>query len=334
MLAGYSDTAVQLIKMYFDAKMNQAKNQKSLVNDIGSKDEINDIMESQAQPPLTDEMFTQLIEMQRQCISNQTALQSASEALARTQLAAASARGGDATAYLYELSERIASLTVDIDYLSQILEKSSNPTLKNLTIPGRPDEHMSATPFHDVPTTASLVPQEEDASIWTEIRESLKKSAHYTSSMNAAHASHMDWSVNLFFGSASGSSSESSANSMNSHTATDTQIDIVFRAMKVVMNRPWFNPGIFKKTKDYYRNFQTPITVGSPDALRAAFGQSETVPSVSTDLIKSASKAILPSYSIAFVVVKVSLLDQFYNALLCSPVLIGRSHRTHGYVRL
>lgn len=305
MIAGYSDTAVQLIKMYFDAKLQNARNEESLLTDLGDKKEIDDIMTLGAQPPLKDEQWKELKTMQYTCIQNQTALQRASEAVARAQLGAASARGGDATSYLYELDERIASLTIDIDYLSQILEKSANATLVKLTKPGKPGEDpLDDATIHVVPTKASLVPQEGDASIWQEVCKGLEKSSSYTTTMAAAHASHLDWSVNLFFGSASGSSNESGGSSLDRHQSSNTKIDIAFRCMKVVMNRPWFNAGVLGRTQEYYRNFRTPITAGSPDALKAAFLQPDPVQGPAATTLTNASKAILPAYPVAFIVVK------------------------------
>ncbi|KAF2836936.1 hypothetical protein M501DRAFT_209220 [Patellaria atrata CBS 101060] len=306
MLTGYSDTAVNLIKMYFDAKSRKNKNKVKAIEDIGSKDELNDIMAGADESPLTDAQFNSLKTMQQETIKSQTALQIASEALSRSQLSAASARGGDLTAFIYELDEQIQSLTIDIDYLSRSLEGSENATGVALAkpSPGNPNGTLPAVPATVVPTTPSLPPQERDASIWTDITTTLTKSSSYTTTMSAASASHLDWSVNLFFGSASGSESSSSASSSSLHTAENTEIQIGFRCMKVVMDRPWLNAGVFARSRDYFRNSRTKFSSGSPETIRGAFNQPGGTVNPGAQLLQQASSCSLPAWPVAFIVVK------------------------------
>jgi hypothetical protein len=103
--------------------------------------------------------------------------------------------------------------------------------------------------------------------------------------------SQTSWSVDLFFGSASGQSSSSSSNFSKSAFDASTSIEIGFKAAKVDVSRGWFNPGVFKLSQGMNRLSSARVSEGPVD-----FGNA-------TDL-KKANDAILPSFPVAFVVAK------------------------------
>jgi len=114
-----------------------------------------------------------------------------------------------------------------------------------------------------------------------------------TSDQNhSASSSQTSWSVDLFFGSASGSSSTSTASSSADYFAKDTTIQIGMKATKVEIERGWFDPGVFKLSRDMSRISSVPVSEGPIPDLDI------------TEAVKAANAAILPSFPVAFVVVK------------------------------
>jgi hypothetical protein len=114
--------------------------------------------------------------------------------------------------------------------------------------------------------------------------------------------SQSSWSVDLFFGSASGSSSTSSAVSSDHAFEISTEIQIGLKAAKVDIQRGWFEPGIFKLAEDMDRLSTEPVSYGAlpvkPD------NNKNPKTDWSSDTLVEFNKAILPAYPVAFVVVK------------------------------
>jgi hypothetical protein len=111
----------------------------------------------------------------------------------------------------------------------------------------------------------------------------------------------INWSADLFFGSASGSSSTSSAVSSDHAFERDTAIQIGLKAAKVDIQRGWFEPGIFKLAADMDRLSTEPVSCG-------ALPVNEIEGTFSTDwtnrTLQEFNKALLPVFPVAFVIVK------------------------------
>lgn len=99
------------------------------------------------------------------------------------------------------------------------------------------------------------------------------------------------WGVDLFFGSASGQSSDSSSNFSKQAFDKSTSIEIAFKAAKVDIQRGWFNPGVFKLSNGMNRLSQRKVSSGPVDF------------SSGNDL-SQANDTLLPSFPVAFVVAK------------------------------
>lgn len=110
-----------------------------------------------------------------------------------------------------------------------------------------------------------------------------------TSSTNTQF-SQLSWGVDLFFGSASGQNSSSSAVSSNHAFDSNTAIEIGLQAAKVDVSRGWFDPGVFKLSKEMSRLSEEPVSMGPVDFSKGA--------------IQQANDAILPCFPVAFVVAK------------------------------
>jgi hypothetical protein len=309
MLKGYSDTAITIIQEYFNV-MNKAG---AAVEKL-TEDDVNAALKQSLEPPLSAAQFQKLRDMQGTVIEAQSAVQNASEALSRAQLAAAAARGSDGSTTLYNIEQRVQALTLDIDYLNKVLSASDNPLGVSLKVPKPndaqgnpvPDGSVSATDAPaKVPTgDAPLPPQDEDASVWTEIVLSYTQSTSATSNMQYASASESNWKVGLFFGSASGSKSESTSGSASSFDATNTDIKIAFRCMKVVLNRPWLSGSMLMQSKEFVRSLRTEISGGAPGEVKAALEAKTGGEGANPGLVTKAQKALLPAWPTAFIIVK------------------------------
>ncbi|KAK5652704.1 hypothetical protein OQA88_10298 [Cercophora sp. LCS_1] len=296
MLEGYSDAAIDTIQLFFDIKArNSAKGMGIQVAEEIEEGELNKALETWNQKPLTDDQYKKLKSLQATSVKNQAALQASSEALAKAQVAAAMGRGSDAATIIASLNERIQSLTFDIDYMMKIMGASDNPLGVPVTVPdpdassppppppggdgdappppppppppgGAPAPGTASKtktlkaapklPPHVVPDKPRLPPQEDSASTWQEVVWTLDSSRTYKDTMASAAQSHVDWAVDFFFGSASGSEDHSAAHNSASSLALNIEIKIGFRCMKVVIDRPYAS--ILRRTRDYYRTLSVP----------------------------------------------------------------------------
>jgi hypothetical protein len=297
-----ADAAVQVVKLYFKAK-NAKTNDPSKAT--GDATELNSALKDKNQSPLSPEDFDALLANYKTGLKAESDMQKASEALSRAQLVTASARGKDQATFLAELELKINSLGFDINYLSKILESSKNPTGTKIVVTDddgtqEPVDSMKGAP-QTLPTAIQVPPQTEGASIWQEVVIEMKKSSTTTSHFDTAYASHMDWSVNLFFGSASGSESTSTSSSKNTRNSSNTSIKIGFRCMKVDIGRPWFNPALFNRTDEFCHMSSTkkiaPATGPLIDAISNDKGMNDPI-------MIAANNCQLPTFPIAFVVVK------------------------------
>jgi hypothetical protein len=123
---------------------------------------------------------------------------------------------------------------------------------------------------------------------WMELQFSFSSSDMSDQKITKSTSSQTSWSVDLFFGSASGSTQSTAAKNSEQMLNTDTAVQIGLKATKVVIERGWFNPGLFKLSGDMDRISTVPIAVDPTNPTALA----------------SASKAILPCFPVAFLVVK------------------------------
>jgi hypothetical protein len=112
------------------------------------------------------------------------------------------------------------------------------------------------------------------------------------------------WGVNLFFGSASGSSTTGKASSAQHAFDSSTEIKIGLKAAKVDIQRGWFNPGLFMLSGEMSRLSKRPVSYGRmPPKTTGKPGEDETQ-DWADDKIKHLNDALLPAFPVAFLVVK------------------------------
>ncbi|KAL8796485.1 MAG: hypothetical protein Q9195_001159 [Heterodermia aff. obscurata] len=306
LVTGYSDTAINCIQLYFDAKTKNAADRATATKNLppSALAEVNSSLEQHSEPPLTADQFNQLKTMQAACINKQAAMQRAGEAYSRAQLAASAARASDKSTALQTIDERISSLTMDIDYYIKSLKGSENPTgapIKKVKADGTEDttDTPAATTGPAPPSNIELPHQDGDkASIWQEIIITYKKNAVQNSTMVVSNVAHSDWSVGLFFGSASGSSNSAASDNASKHKMENTDISIGMRVMKVGITRPWFDGGLMDKSEEYFRTSTVKISSAEPPDIKTGLINADG------KVIKDANHSLMPSWTTGFVVVK------------------------------
>lgn len=149
-----------------------------------------------------------------------------------------------------------------------------------------------------IPKSGKAKAQKSDASArFMDLQFSFSSSSMKKDSAADTSFSQMNWSVDLFFGSASGSYGGSSAVSSEHAFEANTEIQIGLKAAKVDIERGWFDPGVFKLSEDMSRLSTEPVSMGSFPV------NNNGELSWPSDL-KNWNKALLPSFPVAFVVVK------------------------------
>lgn len=308
MVKGYGETAINCIQLYFDVVTRNATNKLEAVKALADTNEaeLNAVLAKALQPPLTPEQWTKLKDAQGQCIQNQLTVEMAGAAYSRAQLAVAQARGEDPSNALQLLGERIQSLTFDIDYYKKTLSASPNPLGVPVTkfgADGKPEGTPTKPPgdgdedYNGVPEQKPVAPPSQDgeASVWQWFVVDSTSTKTESSKLSSSSVAHSDWSVSLWFGSAGGSSDSAEAGSSSKFSTKSLDVQIGFRAMKVVIDRPWMNAQLLGQTKEFFHFNATAISAGKPQTIHERLAKGDPV---------DGSQAIIPSWTTAFIVVK------------------------------
>ncbi|KAF7173669.1 hypothetical protein CNMCM6106_007710 [Aspergillus hiratsukae] len=281
MLQGFSSNVIDCVKRYFDVTTRQSQNKLDALKALtdANKEELNQALEKRALPPLKPDEFEKLKNMQAQCIQNQQTFQNAAENYSRAQLAVSQARGNDPTTSIEVLTEKITSLTMDIEYYNKSLQGSQNPFGVPMTVFG---------------TDGKAKTTKDGASIWQWITIDTDKSKDNTTKLSSSHVSHSDWSVSFFFGRGSGHSDSSTTDSSHNINNQHYNVQIGFRAMKVSIDRPWMNAQLLGQTREFFRLHADKITDRKPTDLHDDIFNG----------VVDSSNLLLPSWSTGFIVVK------------------------------
>ncbi len=228
---------------------------------------------------LTDANFTALLTGQEKVIDNQRKyldsarkLATAGEHLARSQ--------AQNLPNLQPLIDRLQQQLQDVDLLqSQLATAILKPAPAAL-----PALQQSQAP-------APMAERSGGSDRFMEVTIFSTASEMTSSSDIHSSASSSGWSVGLFFGSASGSSSSAAGSSEMDGLSKDMAIEIGMKVMKVEIEREWFDPGVFGLTRDLDRIGDARVSHGPVNFADDAAA-------------KQANTSILPCFPVAFVVAK------------------------------
>jgi hypothetical protein len=152
-------------------------------------------------------------------------------------------------------------------------------------------------------TLAPSAQKSDGSQRFMELQLSFSKSDMESNSSTDTSFTQTSWSVDLFFGSASGNSSSSSAVTAKNSFEKDTEIKVGLKAAKVDIRRGWLDPGVFKLSSDMSRISNVPVSGGPMPVATDSDGN------IYTDwtqfkAIKEMNAAIFPCFPVSFLVVK------------------------------
>ncbi|KAK2593057.1 hypothetical protein QQS21_009265 [Conoideocrella luteorostrata] len=304
MVKGYGETAINCIQMYFDATTKKSENKVAATKALNdtNKAELDESLKKSKEPPLTPEQWKALIDMQAKCLQNQTNVMIANDAYSDAQLAASKARGEDPSNSLEVINEKIQSLTIDIEYYQKMLQASENPMgvpitkITKVGADGKPETVSEPVEGAREPEKTPVAPPSQDgASVWQEFVMDSTNTQATSTKLSSSSVSHSDWSMGLWFASGSGHSDSATTDSSKRATNKNTDIQIGFRAMKVAIDRPWFNAQLLGQTREFFHFNANKISAGSPQTIHDSLKNGDHV---------DGSECMIPSWATAFVVVK------------------------------
>lgn len=256
--------------------------------------------------PLTPDQWNDLKSGMAAVGTAQQNLTVAGRTLVTVQVAEASAKTTDNKQLMDQLQTQMSQLQRQVQSLQMTLFSSqgqskmagmntkTDGTVAYTTGPA-PAEGAPLTDYPLLPTPMPAPGQFFDVVFHFTQASSAETSNVQASSSQSSH------DVDLFFGSASGSSQDTESGAASSFKVSQSDIQIGFRAMKVTIDRGgWFDPTVFDETSDlaHLPETYTPISSGAPNAS----GYSD--PHAARDFAATAAKQILPAYPVSFIVAK------------------------------
>lgn len=288
----FAANTLTVAKMYFGSTSDPAK------------EGMTDALREAGLGTLSDAQWKALKEGFDAVATAQQALTSAGRDLATLEAQLAGAQATDSTQQLALLQSQMAALQAQIDTLqNQLFSPEGQHALTNLNTNTDPKKAPVYDPSKD--PNASMDPKTNDLtynmlpapmpapSEFFDVVLSFTANETNTQSSLEQSASQTSWNVDLFFGSASGSSSNSQASSLQDFKVTNTSMQIGFRATKVTFDRGgWFDPTPLAASSEmYHLTPYQPIASGPP-----------TDPSKPDWTAQNAG--LFPSYPVSFLIAK------------------------------
>lgn len=230
---------------------------------------------SKAVPKMSSDDLKKLLEGQKKLVAAQSNLLTSATAVATAgrELAADQARSfTELPAILGRLQSQLAEITALQSQLVVAQRQS----------PNRPTGQTSK----EVGTTATPSPA---ADRWMDLRFSFSKTEMSSSSSQTSSSAQASVEIHPFLWSAGGTASSSSATSASDALDDQASVEVGLKASKVEISRGWFDPGVFRLSRNMHRLTDVLVSTGRNDLAHLTAG---------------ANEAIMPCFPVAFVVVK------------------------------
>jgi hypothetical protein len=186
------------------------------------------------------------------------------------------------------MTDNYAQASADADYtLSPTVTDDSKLSISNI---------LNSANFIDSSSTSTLLPSSPPkAGTFMDVIMTFTKNTTSSTSSLTFGSSQTSWSVDVLFGSASGSSSSSYSDFTSKYTASKSSFSIGMRVMKVTIDRGgWFNPEILEHMEDMFKLGTARISHGLP-----------AKPSQPTDIeMQQRATDILPAFPVSFIIAK------------------------------
>lgn len=222
--------------------------------------------------------------------------------------AAAAQAGATAAAVTTAVADAIARAAAGIQ--ADLAPLSTAAGTAAAVVPSAADVAAAIAAVGEKITRAPKAAASAAAQRFMDVQLSFSRNDMATNSSTNSRFSQSSWGVDLFFGSVGGGSSSSSSVSTANSMEANTAIEVGFKVAKVDIGREWFDPGIFKLTRDMNRLSTVPISLGPLPRPPAERNDAKTnavdwsaVNTMNADRVV-ANDGILPCFPVAFVVAK------------------------------
>lgn len=156
--------------------------------------------------------------------------------------------------------EQLKSKLDDLKAQEQKLATSSNVYYKYLNAT---EEAAQADPSETgdfaknaLPSTIEIPGNDR----WAEVTIVLDQSQMSSNSTMNTYFENHQWGVDFFLGSAGGTTQRNYSNFANSFMKAGSKIEIGFLATKVLIQRPWMKPEVFRNTESFFRTLEKPLS--------------------------------------------------------------------------
>jgi hypothetical protein len=253
-LGQYTDNTVTAVKAYmqYESGQNGGDNEEPNLAEVNEMKKELDEQSGEADTPLTQDQLNEIVDA---IGAGQKALITANSSMVQTGVDLAN----KATDYLKtsagaELRKMIepviAQLQAQLAVVEQQVANFNSSAQRSVALTN------DDPPKLGLPTSSDSLADQR----WTEITLTVDQTNMNQSSSTSTSFSQMNWSVDLFFGSAGGQSSEASSAFAAKYMASGGHIEIGMLATKVLIERPWMHPEIFNLSANYFRGSNDPLT--------------------------------------------------------------------------
>lgn len=295
----YGENTITVARMYF-ASTKEKDADKTGLDAALEKSGV------EKKDPLSDTQWNELKSGMAAVSTAQQNLTAAGRNLVTVQVAEATAKTTDNKQLMEQLQTQMAQLQSQVQSLQLTLFSaqgqakmaalnSATDGTVTYTTETAPDAAGKLTNYPLLPT-----PMPAPGQFFDVVFHFTEDSSNTTSSAQAA-SSQSSYDVDLFFGSASGSTQNTEGSAASSFDVRHCDIQIGFRVMKVTMDRGgWFDPTVFDDTSDlaHLPATYTPVSSGAPKVS----GYLDA--NAAKEFAATAAAQILPAYPVSFIVAK------------------------------
>ncbi|KAJ4032439.1 hypothetical protein NW756_008817 [Fusarium oxysporum] len=252
MVNGYTDSVVSCIKLYFAQTCSAMQDSVAAIKALNDKNkmELNASLQKYQEAPLNDDQWKCLVALQLKHVQNLNHLAKASDALSRAQMAASQATSSDGSIQLRIINDQIASLTTDIERYQKMVQEASSQNFEKIV---------------------SALPGNASTPGWETLTIDSQTSKPAESRLSCTSSSNLAWSANILSFSDSSRTSLSSSDRDNNLSTENTDVEVVFSATKVAIDRPWFNAKVLEKSSDLAGQNAGEISASNAEDVRNMF---------------------------------------------------------------
>lgn len=271
LLTTYTNNAVLAVQIYAQAKGGD-QNTDGINGTLSNLNEQNPPKAPKTQsltPDQIKEIASQVGSAQNSLIGANASMVSAGTDLARkaTQLLNTQA-GAPLKAMITPIIDQLTSQLQQVQAQSAAMIASC---VKTAMLMG--NGSVTAPANLNDPTAGSRTPGMPEASAssenlnWQYVTIDFDSSSMSQASSTSTYFSQMNWSVDLFFGSAGGQSTDQGSKFASQYLGKKGSVKIGMLATKVLIERDWMHPELFNMSENYFRISSNPVTTPDPTVL-------------------------------------------------------------------